>query len=196
MPKRGFARAAETGNALLVRIKANQPSLHDAVAALCAEHAPVERHETVDRHHHGRQEHRLVEIFEVDGHLSADWQPLVGCASCISRLTWIKDTRSGLWTARRDVAYSACQIRLDAPTLARAVRDHWGIENRDHHVRDRILREDDSRIRRKPGLFARLRSFALNLLRAKGVGNISQALYANALSLNRLLDFGTLNSEN
>ena len=143
-----------------------------------------------------RQEHRLVEIFEVDGHLSADWQPLVGCASRISRLTWIKDTRSGLWTARRDVAYYACQIRLDAPTLARAVRDHWGIENRDHHVRDRILREDDSRIRRKPGLFARLRSFALNLLRAKGVGNISQALYANALSLNRLLDFGTLNSEN
>ena len=196
MPKRGFGRAAETGNALLVRVKANQPSLHDAVAALCAEHEPVERHETVDRHRHGRQEHRLTEVFDVDDRLGPEWQPLVACAARISRLTWIKDTRSGLWAARRDVAYYACQIRLDAPSLACAVRDHWGIENRDHHVRDRILREDDSRIRRKPGLFARLRSFALNILRANGVANVSQALYANALSFNRLLAYGIVNSEN
>ena len=178
-----------------MRVKANQPSLHDAVAALCAEHEPVERHETVDRHRHGRQEHRLTEVFDVDDRLGPEWQPLVACADRISRLTWIKDTRSGLWAARRDVAYYACQIRLDAPTLACAVRDHWGIENRDHHVRDRILREDDSRIRRKPGLFARLRSFALNILRANGVANVSQALYANALSFNRLLAYGIVNSE-
>jgi hypothetical protein len=55
----------------------------------------------------------------------------------------------------------------------------------------RAAREDDSRIRTKPGLFARLRSFALNLLRANGVGNVSEALYANALSLDRLLALGT-----
>jgi predicted transposase YbfD/YdcC len=67
------------------------------------------------------------------------------------------------------VAYYACQIRLDAATLARAARHHWGIENRDHHVRDRILGEDDSRIRRQPGGFARLRSLALNNLRANGI---------------------------
>ena len=195
MPKKGFARAAATGDALLVRVKPNQPGLHDAVAGLCKKQKPVGRHETVDRHRHGRQEHRLTEIFDVDDRLGPEWQPLVGCAARISRLTWIKDTRSGLWAARRDVAYYACQIRLDAPTLAWAVRDHWGIENRDHHVRDRILREDDSRIRRKPGLFARLRSFALNILRANGVANVSQALYANALSFNRLLAYGIVNSE-
>ena len=56
-------------------------------------------------------------------------------------------------------------------------------------MRDRILREDDSRIRRKPGLVTRLRSFALNLLRANGVTNISEAIYANALSLDRLLAY-------
>ena len=177
-------------------MKPNQPSLHDAVVGLCEEQEPVGRHETVDRHRHGRQEHRRTEIFDVDGRLSPEWQSLVDCAARISRLTWMKDTRSGLWTARKDVAYYACQIRLDAPTFACAVRDHWGIENRDHHVRDRILREDDSRIRRKPGLFARLRSFALNILRANGVANFSQALYANALSLNHLIAYGIVSSEN
>jgi predicted transposase YbfD/YdcC len=69
------------------------------------------------------------------------------------------------------------------------VRGHWGIEDRAHHVRDRILREDDSRIRTRPGVFARLRSFALNILRANGVINVSEAIYANALCLDRLLDY-------
>ena len=107
----------------------------------------------------------------------------------VARLTWVKDTRTGFWRAREGVAYYACQSRLDAASVARAVRNHWGIENRDHHVRDRVLAEDDSRIRRKPGMVARLRSFALNILRANGVTNVSQALYANALSLDRLLAY-------
>ena len=50
--------------------------------------------------------------------------------------------------------------------------------------------EDDSRIRTKPGVFAQLRSLALNLLRANGVGNVSEAIYANALRLDRLLALG------
>ena len=63
-------------------------------------------------------------------------------------------------------------------------------------MRDRILREDDSRIRRKPGIFARLRSFALNILRANGITNVSEALYANALSLDRLLACGLPKAQN
>ena len=39
-------------------------------------------------------------------------------------------------------------------------------------------------------IFARLRSFALNILRAGGVGNVSEAVYVNALSLDRLLAYG------
>ena len=115
-------------------------------------------HETVDRHRHGRQEHRRVEVFEVSRRLPPEWRGPVACAARIARLTWRKDTRTGLWRARREVAYYVSQIRLDAASFGRAVRAHWGIENRAHHVRDRILREDDSRIRRKPGIFARPRS--------------------------------------
>jgi predicted transposase YbfD/YdcC len=189
LSKKGFEQAAATGNALLVRVKRNQPSLYDALATLCDTQCAIDRHESVDRHRHGRQEHRLTEVFEVNNRLGPEWQQLIACAARISRLTWLKDTRSGLWTAREDVAYYACQIRLDAATLARAARHHWGIENRDHHVRDRVLGEDDSRIRRQPGGFARLRSLALNILRANGIGNVRQALYRNALSLDRLLAY-------
>ena len=164
--------------------------MHDAVARLCAERDPVDRHETADRGRHGRQEHRRVEVFEVAGRLPSGWQEVIACAARVSRLSWCKDTRTGLWRPRREVAYHVSQIRLDAEGFGRAVRAHWGIENRDHHVRDRVLREDDSRIRRRPGVFARLRSFALNILRAGGVSNVSEAVYANALSLDRLFAYG------
>ena len=93
--------------------------------------------------------------------------------------------------SREEIGCYACQIRLDAETLARAVRSHWGIENRDHYVRDVTLGEDDSRIRQRPGAMARIRSAALNILRAKGVQNVSQALYVNALNFDRLLAFGS-----
>jgi predicted transposase YbfD/YdcC len=79
--KEGFTRAAETGNAMLVRVKNNQPTLHDALAGLCAEQHPFDRHETVDRHRHGRQEHRLIEVFDTAGHLDAEWQPLIESAA-------------------------------------------------------------------------------------------------------------------
>ena len=194
--KKTFASAARTGNALLVRLKANQPGLHDAVTRLCAEQDPVDRHETTDRGRHGRQEHRRVEVFEVEGRLPPGWRRAIARAARISRSRWCKDTRTGLWARGEEVALYACQARLDAATFGRAVRAHWGIENRDHHVRDRILGEDDSRIRRRPGIFARLRSFALNVLRANGVTNVSEAVYVNALSLDRLLAYGLARSQN
>jgi len=61
--KDGFAQAAATGNALLVRVKDNQPTLHASLAELCAAGCPFDSHETVDRGHHGRQEHRRVEVY-------------------------------------------------------------------------------------------------------------------------------------
>ena len=177
-------------------MKGNQPGLHDTLAALCAEREPFGRLETVDRGRHGRQEHRRVEVFEVEGRLERGWRPWVACAARVTRLTWRKDTRTGLWARGEEVALYASQVRLDAATFARAVRAHWGIENRDHHVRDRTLGEDASRIRHKPGVFARLRSFALNILPGHGVGNVSEALYTNALSLDRLLAYGLPRSQN
>jgi predicted transposase YbfD/YdcC len=189
--KATFTRAAQTGNALLVRVKDNQPTLHDTLAGLCAEHRSFDSSETVDRRRHGRQEHRLVEVFDTAGHLDAEWQPLIACVARVSRLTYEKDTRSGLWPTREEIAYYACQTRLDATILARAIRSHWGIENRDHYVRDVTLGEDDSRIRHRPGAMARIRSTALNILRANGVQNVSQALFVNALNLDQLLALGT-----
>jgi len=189
--KNGFAQAASTGNALLVRVKDNQPTLHATLAGLCATGCPFDSFETVDRRRHGRQEHRRVEVFDTAGQLDTPWQTLVSCVARVSRLTYIKDTRTGLWATREEVGYYPCQTRYGAKVLGGAIRAHWGIENRAHYVRDVTLGEDASRIRTRPGVMARIRSVALNILRANGVQNISLALYANAVSFDQLLALGT-----
>ena len=194
--KKTFAIVAATGNALLVRVKDHQPRLLESLTGLCAVQPPTDHLDTVDRHAHGREEHRRVEVFPVDDHLDPGWRPFIACVVRVTRRTLCRDTRTGLWRQRREVAHYACQIPLDARACAAAIRGHWGIENRNHHVRDRTLGEDASRIRRQPGVFARLRSFALNILRAHGVSNVSEAIYTNALSLDHLLAYGLPKSKN
>jgi len=189
--KDGFAQATATGNALLVRVKDNQPTLHASLAGLCAAQHPSDCHETVDRGRHGHQEHRRVEVFDTTGQLDTPWQALISCVARVSRLTDIKDARSGLWPTREEVGYYPCQTRHDAKVLGSAIRAHWGVENRAHYVRDVTLGEDASRVRTRPGVMARIRSVALNILRANGTQNISEALYTNAVSFDQLLALGT-----
>jgi hypothetical protein len=56
--------------------------------------------------------------------------------------------------------------RADAARLLALVRDHWGIENRLHYVRDVTLREDASRVRKgsAPQVLAGLRNAVVHLL--------------------------------
>ena len=88
---------------------------------------------------------------------------------------------TGLWDASRETALYLSNRSIGARKAADAVRKHWGIENKQHYTRDVTLREDASRIRRNPGIFARLRSFAYNILRFNQSDTIAQDRYAAAL---------------
>ncbi len=69
-----------------------------------------------------------------------------------------------------ETRYYLCSLALCALTFARAVRAHWGVENRLHWVLDVIFREDLARFRtgHGPQNMAIIRHTALNLLaRAK-----------------------------
>jgi predicted transposase YbfD/YdcC len=57
-------------------------------------------------------------------------------------------------------------LASDVTQFAKAVREHWGVENSLHWVLDVSFREDECRIRKEKGAqnFAVLRHIALNLL--------------------------------
>ena len=53
-----------------------------------------------------------------------------------------RDTKSGLWHETEEVSFYGCQAALPAAKIGAAIRAHWGIENRNHHVRDVSFFED------------------------------------------------------
>jgi predicted transposase YbfD/YdcC len=78
-----------------------------------------------------------------------------------------------------------------AAAFGRAVRSHWGIENRLHWVLDVAFREDESRVRVGDGAenLAILRHFALNLLRQERTtqGSVAAKRFRAALDHDYLL---------
>jgi hypothetical protein len=116
--KKTFEAARDTGNSLIAQVKTNQPTLYNTIETLCAAATPTDRHETVDRKRHGRQEQRLVEIFDIAGRLGPDWNGLIAAAARVSRLTWHKDTKSGAWFQSEEISFVS---GMSAPHFADAL---------------------------------------------------------------------------
>ena len=190
MPKKTVESVIATGNHLMVQVKANQPTLLQHLTETYPAQPPQDRHHTHEIGCHNRIERRLTRTWSLPpGTGIEDWHAHFCTLVEIQRHTEVFDTRKKDWALRQETAYYASTVTLAAADAAQAVRAHWSIENRLHYVRDVTLGEDASRIRRNPGLFALLRSFALNLLRFNGVTNISLGLYDNALNFDRLLAY-------
>ena len=171
-------------------MKDNQPELArriaDKTGAVCPADSDANRHTG-----RGRQEDRKVDVFPADEILAGtSWHDLVKTIVRVERNTLIQDARTGMWKRRDEVSfYLSSAEGLPAGAWNSIVRGHWGIENRNHYVRDVTLAEDASRIRKNPGIVARFRSFALNIMRFNGVTNVAQNCWSGALDLNVILAY-------
>jgi predicted transposase YbfD/YdcC len=129
---------------------------------------------TLDKDH-GRIERRRCWALGDPAHLAyvdpdGDWPGL-------RSVVMVESTRRIRETVTTEVRYFLSSLAPDATALNRAVRSHWGIENRLHWVLDVIFHEDGSRVRtdHAPHNFALLRHFALNLLRLEHSSKASLA---------------------
>ena len=182
MSKKAFEQAAVGGVHLIAQVKANQPILHHAVAALCETAAPLDRTLTADKKRHSRDEARLVEVFSPgDSLVDTEWADHINAVIRVTRDVLTRSAATGLWRATSETALFVSNVVPPAAVCADTIRDHWSIENRSHYVRDGSFAEDASRIRCNPGIFARLRSFAANILRCNNVHNMSNGRYRIAI---------------
>jgi len=188
--KKTVETVIESNNNVLVQLKRNQPSLHDAMVEYAKNQCPDETARMHDQGKRNRIETRDASIWSLpQGSGTELWHDHFKTLICIHRVTNRSDTRKKNWQTTQETAYYLCTKKISATEANKTVRNHWGIENRIHHVRDTRMNEDASRIRKNPCIFGLLRSFALNLMRFNKIENISLALYDNALSLDRVLGY-------
>jgi predicted transposase YbfD/YdcC len=151
----------------VLAVKDNQPSLHKAVHEAFLAHAEADfadptlkRIKTIERGH-GREETREYFIVEapaalVDGELWKDVQSI----GMVSRTRIVNGVETD------EIAYFISSLSPKVKRFAKAVRGHWGIENRLHWSLDVIFAEDKSRARKdhSPLNLGMLRRLALAIL--------------------------------
>jgi predicted transposase YbfD/YdcC len=127
--------------------------LSPAAAALASWETVEKDHGRLEIRHHYQSDH--VDWF-ADRCL---WQGLKSLGMIESR----REVDGKVTTERR---YYLCSLPLNIETFARAVRSHWGVENKVHWIMDVCFREDQSRARAGYSAenLATLRRLALNLL--------------------------------
>jgi len=161
----------EGGGDYVLALKANQPTLHDEVKLLLdaaiargGKDTALHSHQSIEGDH-GRIETRRcwvtpnVDWFEDRPH----WAGLRSFAAVECERTVADKT-----TCERRYFISSLPGD-DAALLARAVRSHWGIENKLHWALDVSFGEDQSRVRTGHAAenLSRVRRIALNLLKAE-----------------------------
>lgn len=139
--------------------------------------------------HHGhtqgrnRDERRTVSVFgPADELAGTPWQSNVAAVIGVERQVFTRIATTGLLRKTTERAFYVCNAPIGAERAAAAIRAHWGIENTSHYARDVTLGEDRSRIRTKPSVFARLRSFAFNISKANRSATLNQDRYRAALA--------------
>jgi len=182
LPKKTFKAAADANAHLIVQLKDNQLILRQRVEAACAREKPLSGIRTVDKKRRNRHETRIVAVFDATRAVAGtEWETCVAAIIQVERRVLIFQPATGLWKELFETSFYLSNRPVKARKAADVIRKHWGIENGSHYVRDVTMCEDASRIRKNPGIFARIRSFGYNILRFNQSGTIAQDRYALAL---------------
>ena len=156
----------------LLALKDNQRSLAEEVALFfdTPEQRSLAPFETTDADH-GRIETRRHwvshDVAWLNGDRRAPGEPRFPGLKAIAMVE-AEVERGGKTTIARRFFLSS--LPLDPPLLARAVRAHWGIENRLHWVLDVVFHDDLMRLRTDngPRNMSTIKHMAMNLIRNAG----------------------------
>lgn len=150
-------------------LKGNQGKLHKDIAAFFKEEQRINSkiitkgyHQT-DERNHGRLELRRVTVC-TDIKTLKEKHKWPGLTSIIM----VEYIASENGENRSETRYYISSLSKTAVFMAKAIRQHWGIENGLHWVMDVVFGDDDCRIRKDnaPANFATIKHMASNVLRS------------------------------
>jgi len=152
----------------VLAVKGNQGNLHaeiinffDQAEKINFEYIPHDCHKSYEENR-GRKEERILYVTE-----DLDWLPTKEKWAGIKSLVYLISYREKDGKKTREKRYYISTLPANAQQHVKTIRNHWGIENKQHWILDVGFNEDKCRIRdRIAGKnFATLRRLALNLLK-------------------------------
>jgi predicted transposase YbfD/YdcC len=177
------------GGDYVLAVKGNQKTLFEDMQLLLddPEAAPDDTAQTVDGDHGRIETRRALIVHDVARLAERHGFPRL---AAVGKVEATREIDGKATTACR---YYILSKPLSAARFLDVVRAHWHVENRLHWVLDVVMDEDQSRARKDngPENLARLRRFALNIIRAnqdKGStrGKIKRAAWDDAFLLQLL----------
>ena len=177
MPKKTTFAIIDSGNHYIIQIKKNQPHLYRQTCSNTSDELRAISISEQTIFKRGRIEHRKVLVYKDISGISEEW---IG----LKRLIRVERTVTCKGKKRQETAYYISSLSTrKAEVFAKHIRNHWGIENRLHWVKDVIMKEDTSKTAKGYAAenIALLRNIAINLFRTNGFGSIKYAtgFYAN-----------------
>ena len=161
----------EPGYDYLMTVKGNQPSLQKKVAEKILPLLRKAPCHVIEEHSRGRIKRWSCWITGAEG---IDF-PHARQAACIRRdVSEISGDRISKEYAL--ILTSRKAGKMTAADANRHIRGHWGIENKNHYVRDTVYREDHNQAwaGEGPQALASLRNLTLGLFRLKNAGSIKE----------------------
>lgn len=153
----------------VLALKGNQKTLEEDVVQFFEQqlkesfrYSKVERYKTLEKGH-GRIESRIyysTDDVEWLRQYHGDWPKL-------NSIGMVESQRTEKGETVTEKRYYISSLPQNVKLLAKAVRGHWGIENKLHWVLDVVFREDECSVRKDhaPRNFSTIRQIGLNLIR-------------------------------
>ena len=147
----------------VIQVKDNQQGLREDIALFFqdAANARLDTFQTIDGEHGRIETRRYFTTSDIDWLAGKhEWTGINTICMAIRQREVHGKTSS-------EKAYFISSLQNNAPTIAKAIRDHWGIENGLHWCLDISFREDHCRVRKDhaPENLGILRHMATNLLK-------------------------------
>jgi len=191
LSKKTFDIAKSNDKKLIIQLKENQKELLQNSNDIIHFSSNEDIYQSTGEKNRNRIEERTVEIYEKQNGFieNPQWKRHIKAVISVERKTQVYNTKEKKYRTRQEKAVYLSNYKLNAKQAYQHIRNHWFIENKNHHVRDVTLREDYSRIRVNPENMSTLRSFALNILRRNKIENINKELYENSLQYYNLYSY-------
>lgn len=191
MSKKTFDVAQSNDKRLIIQLKENQKELLQNCNDIIRFSSNDDIYQTTGEKNRNRIEERTVEIYDKQNGFieNLQWAKHIKTVISVERKTQVYNTKEKKYRTRQEKAVYSSNYKLNAIQAYQHIRNHWFIENKDHHVRDVTLGEDYSRIRVNPENMSTLRSFALNILIRNKIDNIKNELYENSLDYYNLYSY-------